>query len=84
MVARAIEPSSTNMASCCVLSHPADGSSQPQWPCAHREQRLAYRCHKCAKLGELGRLSCDAEDIAKYMAISNVYCCVRPSFVVTR
>jgi hypothetical protein len=25
-----------------------------------------------------------AEDIAKVMAISNVYCCVCPSFVVTR
>ena len=25
-----------------------------------------------------------AEDIANIMAISNVYCCVRPSFVVTR
>jgi len=25
-----------------------------------------------------------AEDIAKILAISNVYCCVRPSFIVTR
>jgi hypothetical protein len=25
-----------------------------------------------------------ADDIAKIMDISNVYCCVRPSFVVTR